>query len=467
MNLREKLKHNIDTITSKYFLDLTRANLGDGKGTVVNAFNYTLLTLGYALKKNMLLMGEPGIGKTTASALVGSSCLMLPYDLMRSIIMPGHEDQTEEKTIGRPDYGALMDKREEVVWQKALYFPLVQLDEFNRLPVGKQALFLDFVATGRATYLNEVFYDGEKSFFATINYKPGINNGIDAAARDRFHLSVEMGPVGSPYLKMLDAFNKRKNIEMANRDLTNDILELIQDKGTNFQHKMRLIDEKAAENAKGFSKRTGLEHITSDEFGQIESGILGMELTSDADLYWQMIHSELTSTALYGIKRSNDPVDDSTHGKELASYNTLNSLSPRGANESILDFAKALAWYTGAKKVTKAHIDAVAPHALAHRLTYSEDYKSTHNIDQRNCAFDTHLSRVLLEGISANFDKYKNPLLMLIEYVSLKNGQVDRELEAKVKRNLPEIKSILEGGTAAQHPMMRDYINTINENYPL
>ncbi|MBW3011906.1 hypothetical protein KY311_01870, partial [Candidatus Woesearchaeota archaeon] len=104
----KKLKDNLEVVSSNYFIDNTVLKVADGSGTEVEAFNLWAMMFGHLMRKNILLIGEPGWGKTSAASIIASACTGLPIDLYRSVQISGHPDQTEEKMVARPDYGDLM-----------------------------------------------------------------------------------------------------------------------------------------------------------------------------------------------------------------------------------------------------------------------------------------------------------------------------------------------------------------------
>ena len=89
-------------------------------------FNSTLLfTLLTALTGGKaLIIGEPGLGKTTAAEYVGSLLYQLPVGTVWASEVGGHPEQTEEKIIGRPDLGKLNQGQEEVVWSHFVQLPV-------------------------------------------------------------------------------------------------------------------------------------------------------------------------------------------------------------------------------------------------------------------------------------------------------------------------------------------------------
>jgi len=467
MDETEKLKNNIAKVATGYFLDTSVLEIADGKGTKVEAWNLASMMLGFALKKNMLLIGEPGWGKTSAASIIASAGTGFPIDLYRSVQISGHPDQSEEKMIGRPDYGSMMSGKEDVIWQKALFFPSITLDEFNRLPEGKQAELLDALATGRFSYLNDNFYYGDKCFFATVNHHDGGNHEISAPGLDRFHLCVEFAFPGAIYRGKVREFKASQRSTLTDKDLTSRILEIIQDKGMPVKDKLEKIDSEREKAAKEYSKKSGIEPLTASEYRAFQEKVAKIGMSQDASLYMNCVDSEMNMTQKFGTKRSCDTIDDSNHAKELASKNIVNGLSPRASIESIEDFARALAVYTGAEKVEKCHIDAAAPYALAHRVKFTDDFKSFHSEGVRGCIFEAYLAKKMLEGVSKNFEKYKNDLIMLEKYIENKNkGKTRKSKEGLSDEHWDRVEGMVkEDLRKIDYPLMREHVGFIKDVY--
>jgi MoxR-like ATPase len=92
-----------------------------------------------------LIIGEPGLGKTTSAEHVSSLLYRFPLGTIWSAEVSGHPEQTEEKIIGRPDLGKLNQGEEFVVWSHFALLPIKIVDEINRLPETNQSMILDGV----------------------------------------------------------------------------------------------------------------------------------------------------------------------------------------------------------------------------------------------------------------------------------------------------------------------------------
>ena len=156
--------------------------------------NLVLMTLSYLLDKNHLLVGEPGWGKTTGAKILASRFSGLPYDLYDAVEIRGNPQKYEEKVVGRPDYGALAQGRERIIWQGSFGVDVLFVDEVNRLPLDTQDAILQGVDTGRWNYLNGSLYLGKRPAFMTMNDRTGNHEvGLLPALKDRIDVQTEEG----------------------------------------------------------------------------------------------------------------------------------------------------------------------------------------------------------------------------------------------------------------------------------
>ena len=138
-----------------------------------------------------LIIGEPGLGKTTSAEHICCLLYRLPLGVVWGCEVHGHPEQTEEKIIGRPDLGRLNLGEEVVVWSSFSLLPVKIVDEVNRLPETKQSLILDGVDRGKWEYLGQSVINREYCLFATANFQDRGTNTIIAPLLDRFDVMVE------------------------------------------------------------------------------------------------------------------------------------------------------------------------------------------------------------------------------------------------------------------------------------
>src|SRR5574341_1093670 len=182
----KKLDETVKIIGSKYFIDPSHEEVGTQK---VEFWKILMGVFSYLGNKNSLLLGNPGSGKTTYSGVISSVMSGLPYDLFDKEKIQGHPDQTKDTMLARADLGRIAE--EGVVWQAPLYMPSLTLDELNRLPPGKQSIFLEYIRTGAVEHLGKLFTRQKIPIFATMNYNGTGTYPVPAPSLDRFDVSLE------------------------------------------------------------------------------------------------------------------------------------------------------------------------------------------------------------------------------------------------------------------------------------
>ncbi|MBI4441405.1 hypothetical protein HY639_04510 [Candidatus Woesearchaeota archaeon] len=449
--IMKKVQNNIAVQCSNYYVDRKTEK---AETIAVPHFNTTMLYLSCILNENVLLCGEPGFGKTTDARLVASISTSLPYDLYDSCKIKGHPEQTEEKTQARLDFGELPLGRETVIWQIAWFLDVIIMDEFKRFPKGKQETFMDAMDTGWSTYLNDSVYFGKRPFFATANHGDDGLATMDEAIRDRFAISLEMGYAGALSAERIVRARDNVRRDLCNNGMTAAIRAALQDKKKSKDGKRQSLDKMADEFSTQL-RAAGFERVTAAERDALRASILSMHLEPEARVFYNCIDSELNSSPTYGVKRSCDPPEESTHAKKLAVSKTRNGLSPRGT-AAILEYAQAIALFLGSKKVQKGHIMAVAPYVLGHRLQFTDTYKGeTSNKGRLQGEMEgTDCSRRLLLDIDANYQQAVMPSFELI-YTAVTRPQ---EL---TKQQLAEFEELKQNRTKIDHPFIREVLEAI------
>ena len=109
---KAKVHHIYAYIRDNYYLNRPDLRI---KGEEFNAALLFSLLVGLFQGK-ALIIGEPGLGKTTSVEYMGALLYRLPLGSIWRGEISGHPEQTEEKIIGRPDLGKLSQGKEVVVW---------------------------------------------------------------------------------------------------------------------------------------------------------------------------------------------------------------------------------------------------------------------------------------------------------------------------------------------------------------
>jgi MoxR-like ATPase len=426
------LSNAIETV-AQYVHDPTTITAGDA--TVKN-WN-TFLGVANAIdRRAMLLMGNPGSGKTTFSNVVNSVVFGLPYDLFDICKVQGHPDHTKDTLIGRIDLANIKD--ELVVWQNHLYLPGVVLDEVNRLQPGKQGTILEYVRTGVASHLNRTFLGEKPAFFATMNFNGPGTYPLTQAFLDRFDISVELGNISAVEYEEIDEKSARIK-QLMDRRRTETIVELLADKTVKVKDKLQKM---AIEGEHGMHAK--LQEAVS------QAQKIPFNVSAKSQLC--SIIDEMNRTFLYGTNRAGESADTSPHNKDTASANIEEGTGVR-AHRSIAYFSRMLALYlnepdpkTKELEVTPHHIFAVAPYVLAHRLKFTEEFKAPFMDDTRDVYFAQYLTVKMLEKIKQNYSDNEPGIALMDLYLSGKATKEQvKQAEAALKAPRPD------------HPVLRAY----------
>jgi MoxR-like ATPase len=393
---RDTVHQLYDFIQSHLYFNRPDIQVGGGK------FNSTLLfTLLTALTGGKaLIIGEPGLGKTTAAEYVGSLLYQLPVGIVWASEVSGHPEQTEEKIIGRPDLGKLNQGQEVVVWSHFVQLPVKIVDEINRLPETKQSMILDGVDRGNWEYLNEMILNDEYCLFATANYQDQGTNTIIAPLLDRFDVMVESRYPGPSYAFMISQRQEKESL-LRHPALERELQEALK--------KRLALEEKEAKIA-GISEAFGnhlqealqLPTLDCATRRKVRHQISAVELNQDANAYTRMLLAELAFCIRHGQKRSNEVCDEGCHYTGYLCHRLRNCASNR-LPVSLANYAKALAWFTGESEAGIEQIRAVGPYCLAHRAQWTDTHLSLLQKDRRNDPLQIHLAR---EAINEVYQRY-------------------------------------------------------------
>ena len=365
-------------------------------------FNSTLLfTLLTALTGGKaLIIGEPGLGKTTAAEYVGSLLYQLPVGTVWASEVGGHPEQTEEKIIGRPDLGKLNQGQEEVVWSHFVQLPVKIVDEINRLPETKQSMILDGVDRGNWEYLNEMTLNDEYCLFATANYQDQGTNTIIAPLLDRFDVMVESRYPGPSYGFLISQRQEKEEL-LRHPELEQELQEVLTRRLASKEKEARLA---AISEAYGDYLQDELHLLTLNRSSRKKARqqISAIALDQDANAYARMLLAELSFCDRHGQKRSSESCEEGCHYTGYLCHRLLNCASNR-LPVSLSNYAKALAWFTEVPEVGIEQMRAVGPYCLAHRARWTEAHLSLMQKDRRSDPLQIHIAR---EAINEVYQRY-------------------------------------------------------------
>lgn len=454
----EKLKGTVNTIGKKYFIDHAKDPIAEEEHWKVLLGAFT-----YVGRKNVLLLGNKGTGKTTYAGVIGSAFSGLPYDLFDELKIQGHPEHTKETLLGYLDIGKLQDKMVHVVWQPSLYLPTIIFDELNRNVPGKQNIFLEYVRTGVAEHLGRRLKHPKEPLFATNNYNGDGTYPLTTPMLDRFDLSLEFCGGSSFVQSTIKDAGRAIKADLVDPERTEDIAQMLLLKDMSPADKIAHI-QGAMESGKPIANQ---ELLTEDERDAIVQTAEGLRWTADATTLMRCIWEEMNTTHLYGENRGVDRQDTGTHNQRFASSKVHEAISHR-AWDSITFYAGMLATYQGAEEVDLPHLNAVAPHCLAHKLVFAADfiaqneeqprlYGERKELDLTRRVLGTDPQSIGEGTIKGNYDDISGPLKALDAYFTKLHAG-----EQIPSSDLAQVQDIAKG-PAPDHPLMRQYWDAARE----
>lgn len=388
MNNQEKVKNLYDVVKDKFYLCRDDISVGGEK------FNSALLlgTLTELNRGKQLLLGEYGGGKTTSAEYLHSLFHTLPIDIVRRVVIRGSPQLTQEKMIGRPDYGKMHLGKEDVIWQHFVLIPGKIIDEFNRIPESNQSILLDGIDRGEWGYLNEHIATGKQPFFATCNYDDRGNNSLIPPILDRFDIATESKfPGVANRISIGYDYHNEKDALLLEPETSKEILALL-----NGQHPYDKVRGELGGIKDKFRKKLkerNLETLTEDELEAIGKEIGGVQLDKDATTYLSFLIAELNQHPKYGQKRSNDPVSNE-EGAYL--FNLLEGAGSAREDKSLVRYTQSVAWLLGQKEANLEHLLTIAPYALWHRARTGKETLDKLRGDKRSDPLELYAMKLLL-----------------------------------------------------------------------
>jgi MoxR-like ATPase len=405
-------------------------------------FNSTILfSLLTGLKKGKeLIIGEPGLGKTTSAEFVCSLVYQFPLGVVWGSEVSGHPEQTEEKIVGRPDLGKLNRGEEDVVWTNFSQIPAKIVDEINRLPETKQSMILDGVDRGNWEYLNEMIINEEYCLFATANYQDGGTNTIIAPLVDRFDVMVESRYPGANLSFLIGKSNRKDHI-LRHPKYEKELHRILNAK-TPYEKKIPLVEEVCNSFGEYVHETLGVKPLQKRDRQQIRLEMDDTDLDQDASAFTRMLLAELSFCDRYGQKRSLENCEEGCHYTGYLCHEIKNCASNR-LPISIKQYAQALAWLLEDSEVDIEHVKSVLPYTLAHRTQWKDEIVSQRERSKRDDPFPIFLAKEAVKTVSQRYreqsDHLKDALAVgskIFQGESLEPLEGDHPLYAEIKKDL-------------------------------
>lgn len=323
------------------------------------ASNVLLPMLTFAVGGKCLLIGGPGRGKTTIAALLG----VLAGDdaeRVRRNVQQGQPQLTVSDLVGIPlprdivEAERLTDIR--IAWRDWLTRPVKIVDEYNRIPTKTQSALLTMVAEGYVASHDQFQRtagrgDVESWYFTANDDAGGGTFAVIAALRDRIDVTVPMLGFNMRFLGELIA--RVEADERPEEHVPPELVFTPEDR-RQMATQIRAVPVPA-------EVRRHLEHFAS-HFELAQHGGRRLEYRTK-------------DTVLTSGGRVEEVIAENS-GADLQvdlGAQTTTGLSVR-ALQTLIRYAKAMAYFRGAEKVALADVGAVLPFVMRGKLQPNADH---------------------------------------------------------------------------------------------
>jgi len=406
------------------------------------SYNSTiLLSLLTGLTKGKeLIIGEPGLGKTTSAEFICSLVYQFPLGVIWGSEVSGHPEQTEEKIIGRPDLGKLNRGEEDVVWTNFSQMPVKIVDEINRLPETKQSMILDGVDRGNWEYLNEMIINDEYCLFATANYQDGGTNTLIAPLVDRFDVIVESRYPGAN-LSFLIGKSRGKEHILRHPKYEKDLYRVLKSKIA-YEKKIPKLEEICNAFGEHVLETLEVKPLRREDRDRIRKEMGSLDLDLDASAFARMLLAELSFCERYGQKRIVENCEEGCHYTGYLCRQIKNCASNR-LPTSIKLFSQGLAWLLGDSEIDIEHVKAVMPFTLSHRIQWKDEVLSQKERAKRDDPSQIFLAKEAVKTVSQRYreqsDHVKDALALgskIFQGESLEPLEGDHPIYIEIKKDI-------------------------------
>ncbi|MEJ5376221.1 MAG: AAA family ATPase [bacterium] len=402
-----------------------------------------LLSIMTALRKGKtLIIGEPGLGKTTSAEYVCSLLYRVPLGTIWGSEVAGHPEQTEEKIIGRPDLGRLNLGEEVVVWSHFAMLPVKIVDEINRLPETKQSMILDGVDRGNWEYLNDAIINREYCLFATANYQDRGTNTIIAPLVDRFDLMVESKHPGANLAYIIGTRGPATS-SLRDEELEGEFHRILAER-TPYEVRMEKLEALCERFGEFIRSTANIRSLSRAERQAVRAQMDEIPFDLDSNAFLRMVISELSFCHRFGQKRSNESCEEGCHFTGYVCNGIRNCISNRFPI-SVRSMAQAVAWFLGDQAVGVEHLKAVLPYTLAHRLQWKEELVAQREKEPRNDPLPIYMAKECVKDMHRRYmeqgPQIKNALAVacqVAEGAAMEPVQGDHPLFWEIRRDLGE-----------------------------
>jgi MoxR-like ATPase len=439
-NIREKVRSIYNFIQENLYLN--RPDMTIAEEPYNSALLFSLLT---ALNRGKeIIIGEPGLGKTTSAEYICALIYRFPLGLIWASEVSGHPEQTEEKIIGRPDLGKLNRGEEVVVWSYFAQLPVKIVDEINRLPETKQSMILDGVDRGNWEYLNDVIINEEYCLFATANYQDRGTNTLIAPLIDRFDVMVESKHPGPNIAFLIGMKNRHDNI-LRNPEYERKFQEILMER-MNYQEKMKRVEELCNSFGDHMEKNLNVKSLSREERDSIRKSMQEVPIDLDANAFLRTLIAELSFCYKYGQKRSDENCEEGCHYTGYLCHHIKNCISNRFPI-SVRTYSQSIAWFMGHDSVNIEHMKTALPYILAHRIQWKDEYISQKQNESRRDPFQIYMAKEMVNEVYRRYNEQSHHIknAFSVAYHSLMGEDIepvegDHPIYSEIKRDMKGLK---------------------------
>lgn len=299
--------------------------------------------------RRALLVGGPGRGKTTSAILMALLSGMGRDEVHRGI-QRGHPQLSIADLLGAPLPSDMLKAEDlsavKVSWRKWIGQRVKIIDEYNRIPTKTQSALLSLMAEGYAEMMDQYVYAGRSSWFLTANDDQGGGTfQVIEALKDRIDVVVRAVPFNSGFM---DQLLQRLEADKSPEELLPK--EIVFTPG---------------ELERAYAAILEVE-VPKDVLERIAFFLGQLDFCRMASPRFEFKHKDtlkLAGQTVAAVCNEQCPLDKKVH----LCTQTENGVSVR-AYQTILHFAKAMAFFRGHSAVELEDFRQIAPWVLHEKL---------------------------------------------------------------------------------------------------